>query len=71
MEALADVSDGAALRSPSARWSTPTRLDRGATRGGLDSDRRVETRDLLMDDAARARTRIAEGIELLATRDEL
>jgi hypothetical protein len=72
MEALADVSDGAALRSALgpmleayADWIAAQRAR------GLDSDRRVETRDLLMDDAARARTRIAEGLERLATRDEL
>ncbi len=72
MEALAAMPDGAALRSALgplldayAVWITQQRAV------PLDSVRRAETRDLLMDDAERARGRIAEGLDLLATRDDL
>lgn len=68
MEELADLEDGEALRAALepiprayAEWIAERRgIDPGPGLG------REETRDRLMDEAERARGRIAEGIELLA-----
>lgn len=72
MEALAAVPDGATLRERlrplidaygawiEAQYAVP-----------LDSARRVDTRERLMDDARRARARITEGLDRLASRDDL
>jgi hypothetical protein len=72
MEALAAMPDGASLRAALqplldayATWIATQRAV------PMDSARRSETRDLLMDDADRERRRIAEGLELVATRDDL
>ena len=72
MEALAAMPDGASLRAALqplldayATWIATQRAV------PMDSARRSETRDLLMDDADRARRRIAEGLDLVATRDDL
>jgi hypothetical protein len=72
MEALAAAPDGATLRAQ----LTPL-LDaydawieaQYAVR--LDTPRRRETREVLMGNAASARARIAEGLDLLAERDDL
>ena len=72
MDTLAEVPDGAALRTALAplceaygAWITAQRAT------PLDSARRDETRTLLLDDAALARDRIAEGLDLLATHPDL
>jgi len=72
MAELAAMPDGAELRSALsplcdayAAWIAAERT------APLDSPRRTATRDQLMDDATRARERIAEGLDLLATRPEL
>jgi hypothetical protein len=72
MADLAAMPDGAALRAALAplgdAYAAWIAAERAAT---LDSPRRTATRDQLMDDATRARARIAEGLDLLATRPEL
>ncbi len=72
MDALAAAPDGATLRAQLrplvdayGAWIDARRTV------ALDSDRRCETRDLLLDEAARANARVAEGLDLLATRDDL
>ncbi|MFO0610567.1 MAG: helicase-related protein [Polyangiales bacterium] len=72
MDALADAPDGATLRTQLrplveayGAWIEARRAV------ALDSDRRRETRDLLLDEAARANARVAEGLDLLAAHDDL
>jgi hypothetical protein len=72
MAELAAMPDGAALRTALAPLGDAYAAWIAAERTApLDSPRRAATRDQLMDDATRARERIAEGLDLLATRPEL
>ncbi len=72
MEALAALPDGAALRTALAPLGDAYAAWIASQRAApLDSERRRQTRDQLMADAEHARQRIAAGLDLVATRDDL